>query len=103
MMTMTGAAFAGLDRMDSIIPAVQQLGESHTSYGVKNEHYPIVGHALLWTQEQGLVYDWNAELLQPGVSRTRFWQIPCRRLRPQVNHSVRMLSFSWHWPGSFYS
>ena len=30
------------------------MGERHVSYGVKAEHYDIVGATLLWTLEQGL-------------------------------------------------
>ena len=47
-------AVNGLDRPESILPAVQSLGKRHATYGVKNEHYTAVGAALLWTLEQGL-------------------------------------------------
>jgi hemoglobin-like flavoprotein len=54
LMAMIGTAVGGLDRLDSIVPAVQALGRRHVGYGVKNEHYDTVGNALLWTLEQGL-------------------------------------------------
>lgn len=38
------------------------MGERHKGYGVTNEHYDYVGEALLWTLEQGLGNDWNAEV-----------------------------------------
>jgi hemoglobin-like flavoprotein len=44
----------GLDRLDTIVPAVQQLGSRHATYGVQDSHYATVGSALLWTLEQGL-------------------------------------------------
>lgn len=62
LMTMIGTAVSGLNNLPAIVPAVQQLGRNHVGYGVKDEHYPIVGVALLWTLEQGLGDDWNDEL-----------------------------------------
>jgi hemoglobin-like flavoprotein len=43
-----------LDRLDTILPAVQALGRRHAGYGVRAEHYETVGVALLWTLERGL-------------------------------------------------
>ena len=43
-----------LDRLDTIVPAVEALGRRHAGYGVRTEHYETVGVALLWTLEQGL-------------------------------------------------
>jgi len=54
LMRMIGTAVNGLDRLDAIVPAVQQLGVRHIAYGVKDEHYDTVGAALLWTLETGL-------------------------------------------------
>ena len=54
LMKMINTAVNGLDRLEEIIPAVQQLGVRHISYGVKDEHYDTVGAALLWTLEKGL-------------------------------------------------
>lgn len=54
LMRMIGTAVNGLDRLDDIVPAVQQLGVRHIEYGVKDADYDTVGAALLWTLEQGL-------------------------------------------------
>ena len=43
-----------LDKLDSLLPALQALGQRHVGYGVQAAHYDIVGTALLWTLEQGL-------------------------------------------------
>jgi hemoglobin-like flavoprotein len=51
---MIGIAVDGLDKLDEIIPAVQDLGVKHLGYGVMNSHYDTVGEALLWTLGQGL-------------------------------------------------
>ena len=34
----------------------------HTDYGVHDEHYAIVGEALLWTLEQGLGEHYTPEV-----------------------------------------
>jgi len=51
---MISVAVDNLDRLDEIVPAVQDLGVRHADYGVKNSHYDTVGTALLWTLGQGL-------------------------------------------------
>jgi hemoglobin-like flavoprotein len=54
LMSMIGAAVAGLRNLDTLAPVVRQLGARHAGYGVRKEHYATVGAALLWTLEQGL-------------------------------------------------
>jgi hemoglobin-like flavoprotein len=54
LMTMIGTAIANLHRLDSIVPAVRDLGRRHGGYGVQPAHYNTVVTALLWTLEQGL-------------------------------------------------
>jgi len=54
LMKMINTAVNGLDRLNDIVPAVQQLGIRHIQYGVKDEHYDTVGAALLWTLGAGL-------------------------------------------------
>ncbi len=61
MMTL-GVAVSSLKNPEKIIPTVQQLGEKHYYYGVKDAHYDTVGQALIWTLEQGL-----AEAFTPQV------------------------------------
>ena len=53
MQTLT-VVVRSLDRLDTIVPAVQALGRRHAGYGVREQHYDTVGAALLWTLEQGL-------------------------------------------------
>lgn len=43
-----------IDRPNQIRGAVEALGRRHGGYGVRDEHYAIVGSALLWTLEAGL-------------------------------------------------
>lgn len=61
MMTL-GFAVGSLNRPDTLLPAVRQLGKRHAGYGVKDEHFATVGAALLWTLEQGLGEAWTPEV-----------------------------------------
>jgi hemoglobin-like flavoprotein len=54
LMKMIGIAVTSLDRLDEIVPAVQDLGRRHQIYGVKPKDYMTVGAALLGTLEVGL-------------------------------------------------
>jgi len=54
LMTMINTAVNGLDKLEGIVPAVEQLGVRHVAYGVKDKDYDTVGAALLWTLEAGL-------------------------------------------------
>jgi hemoglobin-like flavoprotein len=62
LMQMIGVAVNGLDRLDLILPAVQQIGVRHAGYGVRDQHYDTVATALLWTLEQGLGSDFTPEV-----------------------------------------
>jgi len=54
LMQMLTAAVKGLDRIEQLIPVVEDLGRRHAAYGVMDAHYDTVGEALLWTLEMGL-------------------------------------------------
>jgi hemoglobin-like flavoprotein len=54
LMQMLTAAVKGLDRLEQLVPVVQDLGRRHAAYGVLDAHYDTVGAALLWTLEMGL-------------------------------------------------
>jgi hemoglobin-like flavoprotein len=53
MQTLT-VVVKSLDKLDTIVPAVQALGRRHAGYGVRAGDFETVGSALLWTLEQGL-------------------------------------------------
>ena len=54
LMQMITAAVKGLDRLEQLVPVVEDLGRRHVGYGVTDAHYDTVGSALLWTLEMGL-------------------------------------------------
>ena len=61
MDTLTIVIF-GLNRIDTLLPTVHNLAKKHVSYGVRPEHYDLVGQALLWTLQQKLGAIWTDEV-----------------------------------------
>ncbi|MCU0647613.1 MAG: globin domain-containing protein [Gemmatimonadaceae bacterium] len=53
---------AHIDRFDAISGAVAELGRRHAGYGVRTEHYDLVGRALLETLAEGLGDDFTPAL-----------------------------------------
>jgi len=62
LIAMIGYVIAKLDRLEDIIGEVDKLAQRHAGYGVKPEHYTVVGTALIWTLEKGLGENWNEEV-----------------------------------------
>src|SRR5262245_20526792 len=62
LMQMLTAAVKGLDRLEQLVPVVQDLGRRHAHYGVEDKDYDTVGAALLWTLEMGLGAAFTAEV-----------------------------------------
>jgi len=56
-----------LHRPETIIEPVKALGKRHVGYGVKPDHYPIVGAALLNTLAKGLGDEFTPELRRAWV------------------------------------
>ena len=54
LMTMLATAVGGLNKIEALVPAVEELGRRHVGYGVEESHYETVGAALLSTLESGL-------------------------------------------------
>ena len=54
LMLMINTAVTNINDVESIIPALEDLGKRHVGYGVKDEYYTTVAEALLWTLGQGL-------------------------------------------------
>jgi hemoglobin-like flavoprotein len=50
-----------LERFDTMVPIIRNLGYHHVFYGVKNWHYGQVGATLLWTLDTGLGEEWSDE------------------------------------------
>ncbi len=54
LMAMINTVAVNLDKLDTLVPAVQDLGRRHGDYNVTPAHYQTVGAALLWTLGAGL-------------------------------------------------
>ncbi len=68
LMQMLALAVNGLTKIDTIAPAVAQLGQRHEGYGVSKEMYATVASALLWTLEQGLGKDFTPPVKDAWVA-----------------------------------
>ena len=68
LMTMLGAAVAGLTNLDALIPILKDLGKRHVAYKVEPSHYDTVGTALLGTLETGLGDDFTPEVKEAWIS-----------------------------------
>jgi len=62
LMAMIDLAVNSLERIESLVPSLRQLGRKHVDYGVKSQDYDTVGVALLWALEQGLGSDFTLEV-----------------------------------------
>ena len=52
----------GLDKLDTILPPVQQLARRHNDYGVIDAHYDAVGKTLLWALRHTLGSDFTPQV-----------------------------------------
>ena len=73
LMQMIGHTVSGLDRLDTLAPAIRQLGRRQAGWHVKPSHYETFGTALLWTLEKGLGADFTPET-RAAWGRT-YWQL----------------------------
>lgn len=64
LMGTLSVAVKSLDKLDALVPVLQNLAIKHIDYGVKQEHYPPVGEALLATLEIGLGEHFTEETKQ---------------------------------------
>jgi nitric oxide dioxygenase len=62
LMAMLATVVNGLNRLDTLVPAAQQLARRHVGYGALPEHYPVVGAALLDTLAKGLGDEFTPEV-----------------------------------------
>ena len=59
---MLGDIVRNLDLPRELIPTVSALGRRHVDYGVTEQHFDVVGSALLWTLERGLGASFTPEV-----------------------------------------
>ncbi|GLX00394.1 globin domain-containing protein [Microtetraspora sp. NBRC 16547] len=59
-----GHIVSNVDRVNELVPFLQQLGRDHRKFSVVADHYPAVGRALLATLEHFLGDRWTPALAQ---------------------------------------
>lgn len=57
-----GQVVSNVDDLPAVVPVLDQLGRDHRKFAVRDEHYPLVGEALLATLAHFLTDDWTPEL-----------------------------------------
>jgi len=62
LVTMLDLAVHWLDVPDRLVPVLKKLGERHSTYGVRDDHFGKVGAALIGTLEEGLGDKFTPEL-----------------------------------------
>lgn len=62
LMDTLAVAIGSLKDSVALTAMLEQLGQRHVRYGVKDEHYGQVGAALLWTLDKGLGPDFTPEV-----------------------------------------
>ena len=72
LMEMIGLAVKGLDRPETLLPALAALGRRHAGYGVNERDYETVGEALIWTLEQGLGPSFTPDIRDAWSALYRF-------------------------------
>jgi hemoglobin-like flavoprotein len=68
LMTMLRMVIVGLDRLETLLQAIEQLGARHHSYGVQAEHLATFAAALLLMLEHSLGELWTLEVGSAWVS-----------------------------------
>ncbi|MCW2506048.1 MAG: putative oxidoreductase [Actinomycetia bacterium] len=56
------SAVQGMDRPESLVPMLRQLARDHRKFGVRPEHYEVVGRALIGAVRQYSYGDWSEEI-----------------------------------------
>src|SRR5262245_13659553 len=79
LMQMLGAAVMGLNRLDQLVPVVEELGRRHARYGVKDAHYGTVGQALLMTLALALGESFTIEVQQAWANVYSFITLTMRK------------------------
>ncbi len=92
LMQMLRTVTTSLDAPESVAPMLAEMGQRHATYGVVDEHYGIVGTALLeafadvlgkdftvgardaWSE----AYAWITGIMQEGAAHWKAMQIPAR-------------------------
>lgn len=68
LVTILGYVVSKLNRMDELLPEVQQLGIRHHQYGAQPTDYEVVGQCLMETLKEGLGNQWTPEVQNAWIT-----------------------------------
>ncbi len=74
-------AVDNINNPNVLLPAIQKLGERHAKYNVQEDHYTIVGQALLWTLEQGLADAFTSDVKNAWAAT--YTTLACEMIKAQ--------------------
>ena len=92
LMKTLALAVASLERFAELKPALEELGRKHQAYGVREEFYPMVGGALLWTLNELLgaaIFDAETE-----EAWTQMYEIVSETMLRAAEENAEMISQS---------
>ena len=59
---------ARLENLDELKGDIVAMTKRHNDYGVRPEHYNLVGKALLWTLQKSLTNEWTEEVKSAWIN-----------------------------------
>jgi nitric oxide dioxygenase len=62
LMQVLAVVVRSLEDLQPLLPSIDDMARRHVSYGVKDEHYAVVGQALIRTLRQGLGTGFSQEM-----------------------------------------
>ena len=68
LIDMLNILISKLENLDEMKRDIVEMARRHVNYGVKAEHYSMVGKALLWTLQKMLAEKWNDEIRNAWVN-----------------------------------
>lgn len=68
LMSLLKVAVNGLNDLEKLVPALQNIARWHADYGVQVEGFTPVGNALSATLETGLGHDFDSEARQAWIT-----------------------------------
>lgn len=81
LMATLAIVVSGVAKGDNLTSIIEQLGQRHKGYGVKPEHYSMVGQALLETLKEFLGENWTAET---EATWTSAYQVISQTMQPET-------------------
>jgi hemoglobin-like flavoprotein len=68
LLDMMNTIIERLERIDELKGDIVDMAKRHDGYGVKPQHYNMVGVALLWTLQKMLGTEWTDEVRSAWVN-----------------------------------